>query len=162
MTTEKQIEANRTNAKKSTGPVSKEGKKASSLNALKHGFCSELVLLPDESEEVFLKTVANIYQRIQPQDDFEIELFERVVAAIWRLKRLSFVETQLFEMYMGSGSHIGNSRYPYASAFLSMCRVDLPNKLTRYEHAIEASLYKSLKMLEELRAARLDQDPTST
>ena len=37
MSTLKQIEANRLNAKKSTGPRTAEGKAAVRLNALKHG-----------------------------------------------------------------------------------------------------------------------------
>jgi hypothetical protein len=161
MSTELQIEANKRNAEKSTGPRTEEGKRNSSLNSIKHGFCSELVLLPNESEEVFSKTVTTIYPRLQPQADIELELFERIVAAIWRLKRVGFVETQLYEMFMGSCSYTKDYRFSYANAFLSMCREDLPNKITRYEHAIESSLYKALKLYEELIAKRLEIE-TST
>jgi hypothetical protein len=158
MSTELQVEANRRNAEKSTGPRTEEGKRNSSINAIKHGFCSGLVLLPNESEEVFSKTVANVYQRLQPEEDIEFELFERIVAAIWRLKRIGFVETQLYEMFMGSCSYTKEYRFPYANAFLSMCREDLPNKITRYEHAIESSLYKALKLYQELVSMRFDQN----
>ena len=130
MTTEKQIKANLLNAQESTGPRTETGKKISSLNALKHGFCSELVLLPNESEEVFLQTVENVYQHLQPQKDIEFELFERIVAAIWRLKRIGFVETQFFKMFMGSSPYTKGYQFPYANAFLSMCREDIPNKIT--------------------------------
>jgi hypothetical protein len=39
MTTEKQIAANRANAKRSTGPKTVSGRRASSRNALRHGMC---------------------------------------------------------------------------------------------------------------------------
>ena len=40
MATERQIAANRTNAKRSTGPKTVGGRQASSRNALRHGLCS--------------------------------------------------------------------------------------------------------------------------
>jgi hypothetical protein len=43
-----QIEANRRNAQQSTGPRSEAGKRTSSLNALRHGLTSRMVVLPTE------------------------------------------------------------------------------------------------------------------
>jgi hypothetical protein len=43
-----QIEANRRNARQSTGPRTEVGKKISSLNALRHGLTSCIVVLPTE------------------------------------------------------------------------------------------------------------------
>ena len=48
MATEKQIQANRNNAKKSTGPRTEQGKAASSQNALKHGLLARDAVLPGE------------------------------------------------------------------------------------------------------------------
>ncbi|MBI5265909.1 MAG: hypothetical protein HY851_01635 [candidate division Zixibacteria bacterium] len=42
MATDKQISANRLNAQKSTGPVTDDGKAASSRNAVTHGFFSKI------------------------------------------------------------------------------------------------------------------------
>ena len=53
MASKKQIEANRRNAKKSTGPKTEEGKAKSSTNARKHGLTSRQVWLSDEDEERF-------------------------------------------------------------------------------------------------------------
>ena len=44
MTTFKQIEANRRNALKSTGPTSAEGKQRSRCNAVRHGLTAETVI----------------------------------------------------------------------------------------------------------------------
>jgi len=48
MPTEAQINANRLNAQKSTGPVTPEGKARSSLNALKSGIDAWSHIIPGE------------------------------------------------------------------------------------------------------------------
>ena len=50
MTSAKKSEANRQNARRSSGPKTPEGKAAVRLNAVKHGLLSEQVLLPGEDE----------------------------------------------------------------------------------------------------------------
>ena len=49
MATERQIEANRKNAARSSGPKTTQGKERSRGNALKHGFCSQVVDHPDDA-----------------------------------------------------------------------------------------------------------------
>ena len=44
MTSFRQIEANRRNARKSTGPITEEGKQRSRCNAVRHGLIAETVI----------------------------------------------------------------------------------------------------------------------
>ena len=53
MTSPKQIEANRRNAKKSSGPRTAGGKSIAKLNASKHGLLAEQVVIPGEDFEEF-------------------------------------------------------------------------------------------------------------
>jgi len=53
MTSLKQLEANRCNALKSTGPRTENGKHASRRNALRHGFTAETVIEPLEDPEEY-------------------------------------------------------------------------------------------------------------
>ena len=48
MASQAQIEANRKNAKKSTGPKSENEKSVAKLNAVKHGLTAEHVIIPGE------------------------------------------------------------------------------------------------------------------
>jgi hypothetical protein len=60
MATEAQINANRRNAKKSTGPRTSVGKERSSRNALQHGLLARESVLPDEDGEEFDALAARI------------------------------------------------------------------------------------------------------
>jgi hypothetical protein len=53
MATRSQIDANRRNAPKSTGPRTPEGKSQSSANALKHGLAAGFRVLQAENQEEF-------------------------------------------------------------------------------------------------------------
>jgi hypothetical protein len=63
MATEKQIAANRANAKRSTGPKTVGGRRASSRNALRHGMCSGSLIDESNSTEV-----DNLVRALSPQD----------------------------------------------------------------------------------------------
>jgi hypothetical protein len=65
MTSEKQAQANRRNALKSTGPKTPEGKAAVRLNANKHGLRSQEVLLSGEDEEALKELDENLRAELQ-------------------------------------------------------------------------------------------------
>ena len=101
MTSEKQVQANRRNALKSTGPKTPEGKAAVRLNANKHGLRSQEVLLPGEDEEALKELDENLRAELQPVGELENLFVDGIVAAHWRLRRLRRVEAGIFswELY---------------------------------------------------------------
>jgi hypothetical protein len=101
MTSDKQIDANRKNALKSTGPKTPEGKDAVRLNALKHGLLSKETLLPGEGEEALRELGQNLRAELQPAGELENLLVDRIISAYWRLRRLGRVEAGIFawELY---------------------------------------------------------------
>src|SRR5438034_3302018 len=71
MATEAQIEANRRNAQKSTGPRSEEGKEKSSRNATRFGLFTRQLLLPHEKEEELAALRDDLHARLKPADALE-------------------------------------------------------------------------------------------
>ena len=96
MTSDKQADANRRNALKSTGPKTPEGKDAVRLNALKHGLLSQELLLPGESEAALMELAERLMTDLQPEGTLEIILVEDIIVAYWRLRRFRKVEADMF------------------------------------------------------------------
>lgn len=96
MASEKQVQANRRNALKGTGPKTPEGKAAIKLNARTHGLLSQEVLLPGEDEEALKELDENLRAELQPLGELENMLVDRIIAAHWRLRRLGRVEAGIF------------------------------------------------------------------
>src|SRR3954469_10763223 len=97
MTSKKQTEANRKNAKRSTGPRTDAGKAASSRNALRHGLLSEASTLPDEDPAEFDAHAAAIKRDLEPVGGLEERYVQRIAELLWRLARLRRLEAGVFE-----------------------------------------------------------------
>jgi hypothetical protein len=98
MTSARQIEANRLNALKSTGPKSANGKNVSRRNALRYGFTAETVLEPLEDPDEYRMFEEAIVAEYQPQSPVERELVNRLASLFWRLRRATSIETGLLRM----------------------------------------------------------------
>jgi hypothetical protein len=98
MTSLKQIEANRRNALKSTGPRSEDGKQRSSRNALRHGLTAETVIEPLEDPEDYKLFEEAIAAEYDAESAVERELVLRLASLLWRLRRASSIEATLFEL----------------------------------------------------------------
>ena len=98
MTSYRQIEANRRNALKSTGPQTEAGKQASRRNAIRHGLTAETVIGALEDAEDYKAFEAAITADYDAQSAVERELVLRLASILWRLRRATAMETGLFEI----------------------------------------------------------------
>lgn len=93
----KQIEANRRNARKSTGPKTPEGRATSKMNALKHGILSRQVLVQGmnikESRNELNKLHQRFWDELQPVGPVEEMLVDQIVTAHWRQRRALAAES---------------------------------------------------------------------
>jgi hypothetical protein len=106
MTSLRQIESNRRNALRSTGPNTETGKQRSSQNAVRHGLTAETVieLLEDpEDYKAFEQAVTADYDA---ESAVERELVLRLASLLWRLRRSTLIETGLLQI-QGKGLRAG-------------------------------------------------------
>lgn len=156
MTSNLQIEANRRNAKLSTGPKTAEGKQASRMNALKHGLTAQHVTLFDERLEDFEGFHAELLAALRPEGAVEMALAERAVLCAWRLRRVYRIETGLFcktRKAWTNGTAATSKEIEVVFLRLASQEDEL-SKLTRYETSLERSLQRALRALERRQAMR--------
>ena len=112
MSSLKQIEANRRNALKSTGPTTPEGKERSRCNAVRHGLTAETVIAALEDAEDYQAFEAAVIADYDAESAVERELVLRLASVLWRLRRATGIETALFESATTEASKLehGSSR----------------------------------------------------
>ena len=93
MATAAQMEANRRNAQKSTGPRTEQGKNRSRLNALDHGCRANVLVLPTEDFGAYEKEAQTWKLGIRPRNLAEEFLVERLISLSWQEKRIDHAQT---------------------------------------------------------------------
>jgi len=91
----RQLEANRRNALRSTGPRTENGKQQSRRNVLKHRLTAETVIEPLENPEEYRVFEEAVVSEYLPQTPVERELVHRLASLFWRLRRATSIETGL-------------------------------------------------------------------
>jgi hypothetical protein len=141
MTTQAQIEANRRNTLRSSGPRSVEGKAKSRFNALKSGIDSKALVIPGEDAAELEALAANYHQQYQPENPLEVFLVDAIVTADWELRRLRRIEAQLWARAMKEGAEM-------AEVFTTN---PVLARLHRRRDAAERSMYRALKEMQRIR-----------
>jgi hypothetical protein len=98
MTSKRQLEANRANAKYSTGPKSQKGKARSRLNAVTHGLTAKQIVVAGEKPEEFDGFRERLFANFNAT--LERELVDLLAGLLWRLRRVPVVESGLLKDLM--------------------------------------------------------------
>jgi len=148
-----QIEANRRNAKRSTGPRTLEGKAVSRFNALKTGIDAKSQIIPGEDSAVLDALVAEYLQQFPPATPQERALIDMLVTAEWQLRRYRVVETQLWDYQMDSAFQL-NENCPLGHAFSRGDRA-----FTRLQRLLDSAQRAYLRTLKELQQSQTQRQP---
>ena len=160
MATTAQTNANRENAKKSTGPRTPQGKTVSSRNSLVHGMTSGKFLPPDADPQEFFQLLDQFRARFQPFDEVEDALVERLVAAEFKMRSVRYMDAGLFHYQAETNpmpeqfNKAGRSN-PMAWAFHGdSAYYNSFSKLMRYEGSLQREFSRALRDLSMLQADR--------
>src|SRR5438067_10971349 len=100
MATEKQINANRANSLKSTGPRTTDGKTRAALNAIKTGVYATSMIIAGEKREALDDLVIDYYSTYDPLTPAARFHLDQMIRADWISRRLVSVETKIMNFRM--------------------------------------------------------------
>jgi hypothetical protein len=109
VTSLKQMNANRRNALKSTGPITPEGKERSRCNAVRHGLTAETVIGSLEDAEDYAAFEQAVIADYDADTAVQRELVLRLASILWRLRRSTAIESALFEAMVGERPSFASS-----------------------------------------------------
>jgi hypothetical protein len=158
MATPAQVNANRRNAKKATGPRTAEGKEKASQNAVKHGlFAREGVIRGEDWEEYEIHREM-LMDHLRPEGPLEVILASRAVDLTWRLRRAAQDRNEAFGALYDRHTAGGPEPQDAGDRGATLGRMVLNDfledavleRLQRYERRIESSLYRTLNELRRI------------
>ena len=162
MISAKQLQANRNNALKSTGPKTPEGRQRSRMNALRHGLTGQVTAMTEEDRAARDQFAKALIHSLAPEGAMETQLAQRVATDSWRLNRLSAIEDNLFALGLHQNSGEICPDQEQIDAALTTARVFTQEShqlqlLTLYEQRLNRGLQQNLALLQSLQTARKTQ-----
>ena len=164
-TSQKQIEANRENAKKG-GVKTEEGKAVSKYNALKHGILKTVV--SEYEENFYTETIERLDEHFRPVGVLEKILIDRIGIYYLRLYRIAKAENEYMKSKLDRRHVVVKDLLDTSASYTKIIvenegylpRITddeveiLSSTYLRYEIAVENRLYKALHELQRLQATR--------
>jgi hypothetical protein len=164
MISDKQLEANRANSQKSTGPKTEAGKKRSSLNAVRHGLTGHVVVLPEEDLAAFNQLNTKLITELGIKGDHELELAKTYCMAVWNLQRAMAVQDTMFTLglmeQVGENLNIEDPQAHNAVTYAKTFRQESEafSRITLYTQRLTNQSKALLKQLKEVQAERTHRE----
>ena len=159
-TSEIQLEANRRNALRSTGPTSADGKLRSARNAIKHGIYSQTTVLFNENREDYDRNVRAFVAKFQPDDDVERRLVERMADCEWRLIRARYIEAATLDLQLDETEELVEERFEsidepsrlaYALQMFDHAQTSTYGGVQRQEARLHRQYQQAFRLLQDIR-----------
>jgi hypothetical protein len=155
-------EINRANAQHSTGPKTSEGKKQSSLNALRHGLTGQIVVMPTEDLQAYQLHLKSFTDEYAPKGATESNLVQALADTSWRLNRVAALETNLLTLGITSASPITDAPPQVQDAFSIVAALESQSKalanLSMHSQRLSRQFERTVMQLRDLQKIRRAQE----
>jgi len=155
MSSNAQIEANRQNSQASTGATTPAGQKKSSMNALRHGFTGQSVLVSAEEKSAYENHSIAYIEQYQPKTHEESDLIQQFADHRWTLQQISVQQMNVLTMLNMSNAHhmkIGSDFETLNKASAQFYKQI--GTLGIYEQRRRRAAQETITQFNELKAAR--------
>jgi hypothetical protein len=156
MTPSEHSAINRANAQHSTGPRTEEGKKKSSLNALRHGLTGQIVVMPTDDLEAYRRHLESFTNEYNPKGATEENLTQSLADTSWRLNRVAALESNLLSLATGTTGDPLQDAMNIAAALESQTKA-LAN-LSMHTQRLSRQFERAVKQLRELQKVRKERE----
>ena len=158
MTTDAQIQANRENSRKSTGPKTDETKAISSLNSRTHGFSAVDPVLPTENRDEFNALLEDYKTEWEPETPHQEFLLREMTGARWKLNRLERMEVEMFAALDDLTKAFKDKETAAAFARLERYRAALQRNYHRCARELRADMFAEAALQNEANSAQAAED----
>jgi hypothetical protein len=172
-----QINANRSNAQKSTGPRTKVGKAVVARNAIKHGLFAHQDVIAEEDPQQYEEHRRRFLAELSPAGEKQGLLAGRIVSLAWRLKRAERLQNELFDYLLAreversmdaflddmnakdlKRMHESVETDPAYAVGRMIARdyrgAKTLDRMTLHERRLEGSLYRTMRELDRVQSGR--------
>ena len=157
MATESQINANRENAKASTGPKTEEGKAKSSRNNTKFGLFATNNCVQPEEKEAYENFSTALWTTLAPADPVEEVTAAEFVRNAWRLRRCAMAEETLGEIvarFQASQNKARGTDHPPADPMIYPTYLPAQTAIDRARTSAQNGMRRAKADLDKMQAAR--------
>jgi hypothetical protein len=162
MATDKQIRANRANAKKSTGPRTPAGRAKCAQNGQSHAWLARTVVIPGESPTRFISVLAQLEEEFDPQTSVEQALVENMATSRWNQLRLmgmqnASIAEEMLNQQASAQTDPNAEPAPHSSASAAAAFRALADQsratdlLNRYQTRYDNQFHRSFARLTQIR-----------
>jgi hypothetical protein len=149
-----QIQANRLNAAKSTGPRTEAGKSASRMNALRHGIDAHASVLPGEDPDEYQALADEYRRRFAPSTAEQSFLVETLIQSDWNRRRYVRIQAEL-------SARLLDEMDPADRSLAALFMPDNPagralNRVLSHYQAAQNAWFRALKELERIQQRDAD------
>jgi hypothetical protein len=161
---------NRENAAHSTGPVTDQGKRRASLNALRHGLTGETVVLPSDDLIAYTESCRQFHGELKPIGLLETKAVQTIADTYWRLDRIRAMENNLFSLGFALNSQAQSPQVPdndpainraLAQAKAVEASANVLVRLSLYEQRLNRTLMQAKAELKQLQQERKQAEQQS-